>query len=95
MSNFDTKTMYNFEKYLELQKSGEMNMASPDVRTRLGISKEEHQFLMKNYSSLLQEFNNLKVVNEIIADAKARAEGKSRDDKTMTFSQGEVEKTEE
>lgn len=85
MSSFDTKTMYAFEKYLELQKSGEINMVSSEVQTRLGISKEEHRFIMENYSALLEEFSNLKVVNELIADAKARVEGKGKEEKSLGF----------
>lgn len=95
MANFDTKTMYAFEKYLELQKSGEINMVSSEVQSKLGISKEEHQFIMKNYSALLQEFNELKVVNELIADAKARVEGKGKDEKSMGFTQDKADKAEE
>ena len=75
MANFDTKTMFAFEKYLELQKSGEVNMASSEVRERLGISKDDHLFLVENYSALMAEYKELKVVNEVIADAKARVEG--------------------
>lgn len=85
MSDFDTKTMYTFEKYLELQRSGELNMVSSEVQVRLGISEEEHRFIMNNYSALLEEYNGLKVVNEIIADAKARAEGNNKDEKSLGF----------
>ena len=89
MANYDTKTMYAFEKYLELQKSGEMNMVSSQVQTRLGISKEEHHFIMENYNDLLEEYKELKVVDEIIADAKARVNSKGKDEKSLGFSMEE------
>ena len=92
MSKFDTKTMYSFEKYLELQHSGELNMVSSEVQTKLGISKEEHHFILENYSSLLEEFRNLKVVNELIEDAKARVDGKGNDEKSLGFSKDSSEK---
>ena len=95
MSKFDTKTMYSFEKYLALQKSGEVNMASSEVQTRLGISKEEHYYIMENYNDLLEEYKSLKVVNEIIADAKARVEGKGKEDKGRNFTMDEEERAED
>ena len=96
MSNFEDKTMYAFEKYLELQRSGEMNMVSSEVQARLGISKEEHHFILENYNALLEEYNRLKVVDEVIADAKARSEGKVKDEKSLGFKKTpEPEKDEE
>lgn len=94
MSSFDTKTLYNFEKYLMLQKSGEINMVSSEVQARLGISKEEHRFIMKNYSALLDEYNKLKVVDEIIEDAKKRVGDNSKDEKEMGFKDVAATKTE-
>ncbi len=85
MSKFDDKTIRDFEKYLKLQKSGEINMVSSQVRDKLGISKEEHEFIMKNYSAILEEYNDLKVVDEIIKDAKARVDGEVPQEKTMGF----------
>lgn len=87
MSKFDTKTMYVFEKYLELQHSGEINMASSEVQKRLGITKEEHRFILDNYNALYDEFKDLKVVDELIADAKERVEGKGKGDRDLDFSQ--------
>ena len=88
MSKFDDKMMRQFEQYLKLQKSGEINMVSAQVRERLGITKEEHVYIMEHYSELLKEYNDLKVVDEVIADAKNRAEGndgkgKGLDDKEV------------
>lgn len=94
MSGFDTKMMYAFENYLELQHSGEINMVSSAVQAKLGISKEEHHFILENYSALLEEYNKLKVVNEIIEDAKARVDGKGKEEKSMGFSKDEPEKDE-
>lgn len=85
MAEFDTRTMYSFEKYLDLQKSGEVNMASSEVQKRLGITDAEHKFIMENYGALYETYKELKVVNEIIADAKERAEGgdKSKEKKEL------------
>lgn len=85
MAKFDTKMMYAFEKYLELQRSGEMNMVSKEIQGKLGISKEEHHFIMENYGDLLEEYTNLKVVNEVLADAKERAEGRGKDEPSLGF----------
>ncbi len=91
MANFDTKTLYNFEKYLELQRSGKYNMVSPEAREALGLSKEEHQYIIKNYSEILKEYESLKVVDEIIADAKSRVNGDVGQDKTMGFNKSNPE----
>lgn len=91
MAKFDDKTMRDFEKYLELQKSGEMNMISPQVQNRLGISKEEHMFIIKNYDDILEEYNKLNVVDEVLEDAKARANGEKSHEKTMGFNDIEHE----
>lgn len=92
--SFDTKTMYSFEKYLELQHSGEVNMASKEARERLGIGKDEHLFLIENYSALLAEFKELKVVDELLKDAKARVEGKGKGEKSLGFHKAEPEQEE-
>ena len=76
MAQFDDKVMRNFELYLNLQKSGEINMVSSRVQDMLGISKDEHLFIMNNYSELLNAYNELKVVDEVISDAKERVAGK-------------------
>lgn len=91
MANFEVATMTAFEKYLELQRSGEVNMVSSEVQVRLGISKEEHRYIMENYKALLEEFNSLKVVNEVIADAKARVGGKGKDEMGLGFNRNEPE----
>ena len=75
MAKFDTKTMYDFEKYLELQKSGELNMVSPEVRERLGLTKDEHHYILMHYGELLEEYEEFKKVDELIDDAVARVEG--------------------
>ena len=85
MVTHDTKTMLNFEKYVKLQRSGEINMVSSEVQNRLGISKEEHQFIIENYSALLAEFEELKVVDEIIKDAKERVGGKGIEEKSKNL----------
>ena len=84
MAKFEDGLMRVFERYLEIQKSGEINMVSSRVRDVLGISKEEHQFIMTHYAELLEEFNELKVVDEVIADAKervAKSSGKGKGSK--------------
>lgn len=85
MAKFDDKVIRDFEKYLALQKSGEMNMMSSQVQQRLGISKEEHMFIIKNYSAIKEEYDSLKVVDEVLEDAKARVNGEKGQDKTMGF----------
>lgn len=85
MAKFDVKTMYNFENYLRLQHSGEVNMVSSAARDKLGISKEEHRFILDNYNDLLQEYNELKVVDEIIDDAKQRVHDGGKGEKEMGF----------
>lgn len=75
MAKYDSKTMYNFEKYLKLQKSGDLNMVSPKVQTRLGITKDEHLFILMNYDKILQEYEENKSLDKDIEDAVARAEG--------------------
>ena len=85
MAKYDTKTMYNFEKYLALQKSGELNMVSPEVQSRLGITKEEHLFILEHYSELLNEYEELKVVDELIDEAKARVEGEPEKERSKDF----------
>lgn len=95
MAKFEDKTMRDFEKYLELQKSGEMNMMSPQVQERLGISKDEHLFIIKNYDALKKEYDELKVVDEIIKDAKARVNGEETQEKTMGFNDIEHDNVQE
>lgn len=85
MEKYDGKVMRDFEKYLELQKSGEINMVSSAVQKRLGITKEEHQFIMKNYNDIKKEYDKLFIVDEIIADAKKRVDGEVEPEKTMGF----------
>ena len=85
MAKYDTKTMYNFEKYLALQKSGELNMVSPEVQSRLGISRDEHHYILKHYSELLEEYEELKVVDKLIDEAKARAEGEPEKERSKDF----------
>ena len=85
MSKFEDKVMRNFENYVKLQKSGKVNMVSSEVQKKLNISKEEHQFIIKNYDAIYEEFSQLKVVDELIADAKARVEGGGKEEKTMGF----------
>lgn len=75
MANYDSKTMYNFEKYLELQKSAELNMVSPEVQTRLGITRDEHHYILEHYSELLEEYEENKNLDKDIEDAISRAEG--------------------
>ena len=75
MAKYDSKTMYNFEKYLVLQKSGELNMVSPEVQSRLGITKDEHLYILEHYSELLEEYEKYKNLDDVIEDAIAHTEG--------------------
>ena len=85
MSKYDDRTIRNFEKYLQLQKSGEMNMVPSQVQGRLGIDKEEHLFILNNYDALLEEYNSMKVVDEVLEDAKSRANGNHSKEQTKGF----------
>lgn len=87
MAKFGTKQMYNFENYLKLQHSGETNMVSSKVCEVLGISKEEHRFILDNYNEMLQEYEELKVVDELIDDAKQRVNDGGKGEKEMGFKQ--------
>lgn len=94
MAKFDDRTLRNFENYLKLQQSGEMNMVSAGVRERLGISKEEHLFILENYSEIKKEYENLKVVDEVLQDAKARVnsgETMSKDFKPKEAEHGDIQ----
>lgn len=83
MSKYEAKIMYNFEKYLDLQSTGAVNMVSPKVREILGISESEHRFILQNYSELKQEYDELKVVDELLKDAKARVDGDKAKEKGL------------
>ena len=85
MAKYDTKTMYDFEKYLELQRSGELNMVSPEVQDRLGITKDEHLYILQHYSELLAEYEEFKKLDEVIDDAVARVEGEQEKDDSKAF----------
>ena len=94
MAKYDDRTLRNFENYLELQKSGEMNMVSSAVRERLGISKEEHLYILENYSDIKEEYESLKVVDEVLKDAKERVyggESMSKDFKTKEAEHGDIQ----
>ena len=85
MAKYDAKTMYDFEKYLEFQKSGELNMVSPEVQDRLGITKDEHLYILQHYSELLEEYEEFKKLDEVIDDAVARVEGEQEKDDSKAF----------
>lgn len=94
MARFDSKTMYNFEKYLKLQKSGELNMLSPEVRERLEISKDEHYYIIEHYSELFEEYEESKKLDVVIEDAEARAKGEAEkaDSKDFELENEEISK---
>lgn len=91
MAKFDDKVMRDFEKYLTLQKSGEVNMMSSRVQSQLGISKDEHMFILNNYNELKKEYDSLKVVDDVLADANKKVHGDSEPDKTMGFNKTDPE----
>ena len=85
MAKYDSKTMYNFEKYLKLQKSGDLNMVSPEVQTRLGITKDEHLFILTNYDKLREEYEENKTLDKDIEGAIVRAEGEQGEGPTKDY----------
>lgn len=46
-----------FRKYLKLQEKGDYNMMSPQVRIKLGLTREEHQYLMFNYEKIAKQYD--------------------------------------
>jgi hypothetical protein len=46
-----------FNEFLILQQSGVFNMVSPDVRDHLGISKQQHHYMLKHFEDLKLFFN--------------------------------------
>lgn len=49
----DTITSEMFKEFLILQQSGVYNMVSPEVREHLGISKQQHFYMLKNFDDLM------------------------------------------
>lgn len=49
----DTITSEMFKEFLILQQSGVYNMVSPEVRDHLGISKQQHFYMLKNFDDLM------------------------------------------
>ena len=45
-----------FNRYVKVQKSGEMNMLDPNVQNAAKISKDEHLYIIKHYSELSEEY---------------------------------------
>ncbi len=47
-----------FKRYLEIQKSGVTNMFDSRIVCELAnITKDEHIYIIKNYSALVNEYN--------------------------------------
>lgn len=54
-----------FEKYQEIQESGEMNMWSQMVEFNTGISREDHLDIIKNYKEIFDRYvNNIVIIND-------------------------------
>lgn len=49
----DTITSEMFKEFLILQQSGVYNMVSPEAREHLGISKQQHFYMLKNFDDLM------------------------------------------
>ena len=52
MKKFTKAQMAQFDRFVQVQKSGRHNMLSPLAGAAAGISKEEHAFILENYSSM-------------------------------------------
>jgi hypothetical protein len=51
-TTFTPEQMRTFAAYEALRQEGPHNMASPRVAQILGITREEHLFIMRNYVAL-------------------------------------------
>jgi len=51
-TDFTPQQLRNFAAYEALRQEGQHNMASPQVAQILGISREEHLFILRNYVAL-------------------------------------------
>lgn len=45
-----------FERFVKLQYSGVVNMVSKNVQDVLGITPEEHRYILNNYESLKKKY---------------------------------------
>lgn len=53
-----TVTKGQFESFKNLQKQGVCNMVSPEVRTLVGLTKEQHYYILNNYSELEEKYKD-------------------------------------
>jgi hypothetical protein len=52
MRTFTVKQLADFRRFRKLQRTGRYNMASPAAAAALGLTKEEHLFVIENYDAL-------------------------------------------
>jgi hypothetical protein len=50
--NYTKNQINDYRAYEKVRKSGRYNMFSPQARTAAMLTKEEHLFVMENYSAL-------------------------------------------
>lgn len=68
-----------FEKYLEIQKSGEMNMLSINVERNTGISSDAHIDIIKNYKEIFNRYErNLVEINGVEYPIEAEYQSEER-----------------
>ena len=46
-----------FQRYVDVQKSGEYNMFSPQARESTGLTKEKFLHIISHYGELSKEYN--------------------------------------
>ena len=51
-------TKDEFERFVEVQESGAVNMVSSQVQDLADISKDTHMLILKHYSELEAQFTN-------------------------------------
>ncbi len=51
-------TKDEFERFVEVQESGVVNMVSSQVQDLADISKDTHMLILKHYSELEAQFTN-------------------------------------
>ena len=53
-----TVTKEQFNSFKDIQEQGVCNMLSPEVRTLVGITKEQHYYILNNYSELEEKYKD-------------------------------------
>jgi hypothetical protein len=60
MSKFNKVQMAQFDRYVQVQKSGKYNMLDPMAGAAAGLDKEEHLFIIRNYGAMARQKEGIK-----------------------------------